>query len=122
VNAIDPEDEYPRAADWDEVTHDEYVLAYYEPFIALLDAGPTRRQGSYYTVNLAAPGVRVGLLHPLVREIRRSARRTRPEGLFAAVKEIVGEWEEVSLPVAGKNFPDGSTFHTRWDLEEVEGD
>ena len=128
INAFDPAETSQEAIDL-ELPYDNFLLAYYAPFIAALDFGePIPGNDRYEVVQFQGTGVRLGLLRPIANAVRaqqerivsrsqssgpfrRSTEFPQVEGLAAAIEAARSAGDETSMTT----FGDGSAFRTTWD-------
>lgn len=113
LQAIDPEP-VEGGMEWD-IDLDDFVAAYYAPFLRVLDVGQAFSAEDYpdnriQAVDLGAVGVRVGLARDLVGLLRE--RQGAPTtGLAEQVDALLVELSETR----GDLRPDGSWFDTSWE-------
>lgn len=113
IDAIDPEQEEiePTAI---SVDLDRYMLAYYEPFTAAIDAGEADTGGDHAELSpvrsVRFPGLnlRIGLLGSIDQRVRRAIAGDR-EGLGQSILS------ELATPRPVTPFPDGTLIDTDWE-------
>jgi hypothetical protein len=110
IDAFDPEDEELEPIELEEVGIDRYVRAYYEPFVAAVEAGEIE-QGSDQVVIARFPSLRlrVGLLREIVGEMRGS--RQDSLGLYESVTSILA----ASPGRTSTLFRDGTFIEADWE-------
>ncbi len=115
-SAYDPEKPSPTAQNF-EIDMDRFTLAYYQPFLQLLDSDHSTDvsdDDERASATLAGTGVTIGLVADLKKRVElavpdKPGGPDKPElkGLSEAVTKILD-----ANP--GKQFPDGSFFETSW--------
>ena len=110
VRAIDPADTTKSPESW-RVDDDLAALAYYEPFLRLLDAGDDvpsgdDRDGPLVTTSLGPVGVRVSILRSVVALVAQASREGVP-GLAARIEAALRATD-------GDVRRDGTVFETTW--------
>jgi len=90
------------------VLDNQFYLAYYEPFIALLDMGEREDNGAYAMSEFRGLNLRVGLDHEIEQRIR-GAMAGEEVGLASFIREYVIEASHFE-----GGFPDGSVVKTDW--------
>lgn len=109
LRSIDPSDIAETPESW-HVNDDRAVLAYYEPFLRLLDAGEgtgIADNGRLITTSLGPVGVRLRILRSVVTLVAE-----------AATQGVIGlaEGVEEALRVTDDGvYRDGTVFETTWD-------
>ncbi|MEO3807240.1 hypothetical protein [Nonomuraea sp. B1E8] len=91
---------------------DSFILAYYEPFMAAIDAGEREAALEFpdaYFANFPQFGMRFGIIRPIYDRIRR-AQNGETAGLFREITQILQNRDEYS-EVA---FMDGSIIEADW--------
>lgn len=111
--AVDPEEDEPEAVDLRVDDPDSFVLAYYEPFLAALEAGEPLpdADSDYFTASFGPYGLQVSVLRPIVERVRE-ARRGRLRGLRDDVVELLGPFTLWETPE--DHFADGTRVATKW--------
>jgi hypothetical protein len=107
LHAVDPVEEEPEAVDL-PADPDRFILAYYEPFLAALDAGKEEPVLDGYALASFGPfNVSVGVLAPLVRRVRQGS-------LNNLYQDVIGILN-THLPASGPNrFSDGTMITSKW--------
>ncbi|WP_210985717.1 hypothetical protein [Streptomyces sp. F63] len=113
VYAVDPEEDEPEAVDLRVDDPDSFIVAYYTPFLAALEAGEPveARGGNYLTASFGPYGLQVSLLRPVAERVRE-AQRGRLRGLRDDVIELLGPFTEWESPAG--HFADGTRVATKW--------
>jgi len=111
LRAVDPAETAKTAESW-RVDEDRAVLAYYVPFLRLLDAGDIAAPGgtnddALVTTSLGSVGVRVSILRSIVALVTGAAR----EGVEGLAQQVEGALREADADVRG----DGTVFETTWE-------
>ncbi|MFB6642937.1 hypothetical protein ACFCYF_37590 [Streptomyces chartreusis] len=111
LHAVDPEEAELEAVDL-PADRDRFILAYYEPFLAALEAGQEEPARDAYEFASFGPfQVSIGVLAPVARRVRQ-AQRGRMSRLYQDVVELL----DTHLPAAGpaNRFTDGTTVMSKW--------
>jgi len=91
-------------------TLDRYMLAYYLPFVTIVDLGePGTEPGRVVTAGFPGFGLRVGLLRAIYERVQRAAEG-QLQGLGDDVQAILSDVTLGELNV----LPDGTTVTTEW--------
>jgi hypothetical protein len=106
IDAFDPQD-YESDPIALSVQDDQFYLAYYEPFIELLDFGDRDDNGTH-TVTALDGSMRIGLDHEIEERVR-GAMAGQESGLASFIREHVMVASQVKSA-----FPDGSVVQTDW--------
>lgn len=111
LRAIDPTETAEAPESW-RVDEDRAVLAYYEPFLRLLDAGEVEASevngdAALVTANLGSVGVRVRILRSVVALVAQADR----DGVEGLAQRVDASLREASAVVR----QDGTVFETTWD-------
>ncbi|MDQ3790001.1 MAG: hypothetical protein M3422_22510, partial [Actinomycetota bacterium] len=115
LEAFDPEEDAEDAIALN-VTRDRFMLAYYAPFLRVLDVAGQGRDDFFYTAELDESGVRVRLAVSIVDRVRRAL--DQPQGLYGDVLVMLEELQALQLGA----LPDGSVIEANWqDMSHVEG-
>lgn len=111
VHAVDPIDDELESFEL-PVQRDRFILAYYEPFLAALEAGEQQRnQGNYRMASFGPFRLSVGILDAVAERVER-ARRGHLEGLHSDVIAQLDTLLDDDRPA--NRFPDGTSISTKW--------
>lgn len=128
VDAFDPEEPEDDPVYLDHVSVDRLTLAYYLPYLRLLEAvqqvdRPLR--GGYLSVDFADIGARISLPNDLVRAVERAEESGEVSGLYGQTRRILLAMDDSGFG----GFADGVIIETNWgdsisiqDWEAVEDD
>ncbi|RVX44906.1 hypothetical protein EDD27_7673 [Nonomuraea polychroma] len=110
VDAFDPIDNEVEAIDL-VVDLNQFILTYYEPFMAALAFGETGESDDIFVSALYRQfGIRLGVLRPIVNRVRQ-ATDGELSGLYDDILQILANREEY----APFSFLDGTTIETDWE-------
>jgi hypothetical protein len=115
IDAFDPERTEVDAIDL-PATLDDYMLAYYLPFVTAINQGQTEtRTDMIVTADFAGSGLRVGLLRTIYEQVQRAAGR-ETTGLGEVVEESLSDATAgaADMFADGAMFPDGTVVVTGW--------
>ena len=111
ITAVDPDEEGPEPVDID-LDLDGYLLAYYEPFLAAINAGASDVRGQrYLTAHLGLLDVRIGVRRDLAIRLQQ-ARQGEVSGLAERVFGLLDT--RVEPDEAATGFPDGTLVGTNF--------
>ena len=111
LHAVDPEEAEPEAINL-PADRDRFILAYYEPFLAALEAGQEEPARDGYELASFGPfRVSVGVLAPVAQRVR-GAQRGRIEHLYQDVVEILDTHLAAARPA--HQFMDGTVVTSKW--------
>ncbi|MGW5051742.1 hypothetical protein [Actinokineospora sp. NPDC004072] len=107
LSAFDPEEDDIETVAL-EISMDRFMLAYYTPFVRVIELGDAEEDSSADMASFGPLGPRAGLPHRLRQRIN-SAERGELDGLYEDVQQI--------LERARERFqrPDGTIIATNWD-------
>ncbi|MFF5481040.1 hypothetical protein ACFY5C_27470 [Streptomyces sp. NPDC012935] len=109
--AVDPEEAELEAFDL-PADRDRFILAYYEPFLAALEAGqeePTR--DAYELASFGPFQVSIGVLAAVAQRVRQ-ARLGRMNRLYRDVTELLDTHLSATRPA--NRFTDGTAVMSKW--------
>jgi len=111
LHAVDPVEDELEAVDL-PVGRDRFILAYYEPFLAALEAGEQQPVGDGYRVTSFGPfRLSVGILEAVAERVGQ-ARGGRLEGLYRDVVALLDAYVAEDRPA--NRFLDGTLVTTKW--------
>ncbi|GHJ15892.1 hypothetical protein [Micromonospora sp. AKA38] len=112
VDAVDPSEDGAASVDMD-LDLDRYLLAYYEPFLAAIDAGtPDIRDQRYLAARFDLLGLRIGLRRDIAARVR-AAVQGNVAGLHASMLDLLGA--DFQTNEAATVFSDGTLVGTNWE-------
>ncbi|MFE3788197.1 MULTISPECIES: hypothetical protein [Streptomyces] len=111
--SVDPEENEPEAIDFRVSSPDQFIAAYYAPFLTALKAGePVSDSASdYLTASFGPFGIRVSLLRSVAERVQ-AAQGGLMRGLRDDVLDLLpdaAEWE-----MTPGHFADGTGLVTKW--------
>lgn len=112
--SVDPEENEPESIDFRVSSPDDFVAAYYAPFLAAINAGKRvqNAESNYLTASFGPFGIRVSILRSIAKRVR-AAQRGRILGLqndaLTQLPDASG-WE-----IAPGRFADGTGMATKWE-------
>jgi hypothetical protein len=119
VDAFDPVENENEAIDLN-VNIDQFLLAYYEPYLAAIDFGERDDDNRYIAARYPQFGIRVGLLRPVVQRLQE-ASGGKVAGLFGSITDLLNSGDELN----SDQFLDGTLVQTEWEssltLTDFEG-
>lgn len=112
--SVDPEENEPEAVHFRISSPDNFIAAYYAPFLAAIKAGKQIRESEsdYLTASFGPFGVQVSILRSIAKRVR-AAQNGRMPGLHEEVLALLPEgsgWE-----LAPGLFSDGTGVATKWE-------
>ncbi|MFI9764983.1 hypothetical protein ACIHFB_44460 [Streptomyces sp. NPDC051963] len=111
LHAVDPEEAELEALDL-PADRDRFILAYYEPFLAALEAGQEEPTRDEYEFGSFGPfQVSIGILAAVARRVRQ-ARLGRMNRLYQDVAELLDTHLSEVRPT--NRFADGTTVMDKW--------
>ncbi|MEU1710096.1 hypothetical protein ABZ478_32810 [Streptomyces sp. NPDC005706] len=111
LHAVDPEEAELEAFDL-PAGRDRFILAYYEPFLAALEAGQEESTLDGYELASFGPfQVSVGVLTAVVQRVRR-AQQGRTDHLYEDVAELLDT--HLTTARSANRFMDGTIIMSKW--------
>lgn len=112
LDAFDPDETEPEALAIPGSV-DDVMLAYYLPFLAIVDLGtpnPDTNVEELVVSDFEPLGVRVGMMRSIYQRVRRAAEERQADGLGEDIIRLLRR----SPPAEAGLFPDGTAVRTAW--------